>query len=338
MGHSTPGGSSSGSAVGTAAGFSPLSIGSESDGSLVQPSIRAALYSIKGTVGGINMKGTMSGGAGFDSAGPVAKNVEDCADVMDILLPGRDFRSHLTKSWEGIHIAYLDYRTWQFEDWICDRLPEFDNEHEEAMISAFKTVEKVGAKVTYDAPLLLRKEIMERYNTVPIGDLGAYELACCFERFFRLFPNSSIRNLKDLIQFNKDHAELELPPNHSSQVQFESAIASPMTQEEYEKGLKHLRQSFRDATEKCFKATKADVIVASGESFLTTIASGSGYPIASVPLGFSSYNGRPHGMEIVARSGEEAMIFRVMSAWEATFPDARKPPPQLVNWDSDHEL
>lgn len=115
--------------MGTAAGFSAASIGSESDCSIVQPAVRAALYSMKGTVGDIDMRGTMSGGAGFDSAGSIAKSVEDCADVMDILLPGRNFRLHLTKSWEGSSIAYLDYKTWQFEDWICDRTPAFDDQH-----------------------------------------------------------------------------------------------------------------------------------------------------------------------------------------------------------------
>lgn len=125
----TPGGSSSGSGVGTTAGFAALSIGSESDGSIVQPAIRAALYSIKGTVGDVNMKGTMSRGAGFDSAGPLAKSVEDCADVMDILLPGKNFRSHLIKSWDGLRIAYLEYKYWQFEDWICKATLAFDEEH-----------------------------------------------------------------------------------------------------------------------------------------------------------------------------------------------------------------
>ncbi|KAI0869068.1 hypothetical protein GGS24DRAFT_506135 [Hypoxylon argillaceum] len=111
---------------------------------------------------------------------------------------------------------------------------------------------------------------------------------------------------------------------------FENALKSKMTHEEYESGLRQLRQSFRDAIERCFQATNATVIMASGESFLTSIASGAGYPIASVPLGFSSYNGRPHGLEILERNGEEAKILQVMSAWEATFPEARKPPPQLV--------
>jgi amidase len=125
----TPAGSSSGSAVAIAAGFSPLTIGTESNGSIVQPAIRAAAYGLKGTVDDVIMKGTQSGGAAFDSAGPIAKSAEDCADVMDILLPGRDFCSHLTKSWNGIRIAYLDYKTWQFPDSMCEKTPDFDTQH-----------------------------------------------------------------------------------------------------------------------------------------------------------------------------------------------------------------
>jgi len=125
----TPAGSSSGSAVATAAGFAPLCIGTEADGSLVQPAVRAALYSMKGTVGDVNMVGTQSGGAAFDSAGPLTKSVEDCADVMDILLPGRDFNSYLKRSWNGIGVAYLNYETWQFSEESCTRSKIFDEEH-----------------------------------------------------------------------------------------------------------------------------------------------------------------------------------------------------------------
>lgn len=78
-----------------------------------------------------------------------------------------------------------------------------------------------------------------------------------------------------------------------------------MSDGEYVSGLRHLRQSFRDAVEDMFQETGAGVVMASGESFLTTIAAGTGYPIASVPLGLSAFNGRPHGMEMVTRNGEE---------------------------------
>lgn len=84
---------------------------------------------MKGSVGAIDMKGSLSGGMGFDSAGPLAKSVQDCADVMNVLLSGRDFRSLLTKSWEGIRIAYLDYKTWQFADRICDQARAFEDKH-----------------------------------------------------------------------------------------------------------------------------------------------------------------------------------------------------------------
>ncbi|KAK0627621.1 amidase signature domain-containing protein [Immersiella caudata] len=126
----TPAGSSSGPAAAAAAGFAPLCIGTEADVSIVQPAIRAALYSMKCTAGAVNMAGTQSSGAAWDSAGPMAKSVEDCVDVMHILLPGRNFRSSLKRSWQGIRIALLNYEEWQWDDETCARASEYDDQHE----------------------------------------------------------------------------------------------------------------------------------------------------------------------------------------------------------------
>lgn len=135
------------------------------------------------------MVGTQSGGAAFDSAGPLAKSVEDCADVMEILLPGRDFQSHLRRSWQGIKIAYLNYDEWQFPDSVCDKTPEFDVAHvsrdtssyesdvytfqKSAMNEAMKKVETLGAKVTFDAPLMSMDSITKTYNTVTQAQIGS---------------------------------------------------------------------------------------------------------------------------------------------------------------------
>ncbi|KAG7287215.1 hypothetical protein NEMBOFW57_006721 [Staphylotrichum longicolle] len=75
------------------------------------------------------MVGTQSGGVAWDSAGPMAKSVEDCAGVMDILLPVRNFRSSLKRSWRGIRIALLNYDEWQWDDETCARVPEYDEQH-----------------------------------------------------------------------------------------------------------------------------------------------------------------------------------------------------------------
>ncbi|GLI77739.1 hypothetical protein PoHVEF18_006032 [Penicillium ochrochloron] len=237
----TPAGSSSGSAVAIAAGFSPLTIGTEANGSIVQPAIRAAAYGLKGTVDDVIMKGTQSGGAAFDSAGPIAKSAEDCADVMDILLPGRDFCSHLTKSWNGIRIAYLDYKTWQFPDSMCEKTPDFDIQHELEMLKALRKVESLGARVTYNAPLMSLPEINKKYKTV---------------------------TMREIIK-------------QPSQQVLENGLNDNMTDEQYHIGLAHLRQSVRHAVQMCLDESNADVIMASGETLLPRTAACAGYPIGS---------------------------------------------------------
>jgi amidase len=54
-----------------------------------------------------------------------------------------------------------------------------------------------------------------------------------------------------------------------------------------------------------------------------------------MPLSYLEYNGRPFSVSAIAGRGQEALLIKVMSAWEATFP-ARKPPPMAD--DGDHFL
>lgn len=44
-----------------------------------------------------------------------------------------------------------------------------------------------------------------------------------------------------------------------------------------------------------------------------------------MPLSYLRFNGRPLGVAAIARKNQEALLVKVMSAWEATFP-ARQPP------------
>jgi amidase len=108
-----PSGSSSGSAAAVAAGYAPLSIGTETNGSLVWPATRCALYSIKPTVGVLAQQGIVPVSYNFDSAGPMAKTPYDLALIMDVLMDRSDANSYtaaLTPSWTGISVGVLDYR------------------------------------------------------------------------------------------------------------------------------------------------------------------------------------------------------------------------------------
>ncbi|KAL6795156.1 amidase signature domain-containing protein [Trichoderma sp. SZMC 28012] len=87
-GHSNPSGSSSGSAVGVSAGYAPISVGTETDGSLLCPAGRAAPYAIKPTIGLI----------------PPARS------------PSESYTKSLTGSWSGISVATLNYSKWRYPD------------------------------------------------------------------------------------------------------------------------------------------------------------------------------------------------------------------------------
>lgn len=117
-----PCGSSTGSAVGVSAGFSPLSLGTETVGSLVQPAARAALYALKPTVGSVHIDGIWLLSATFDTVGAMAKSVGDLSTIAEILLnedaheslPTDGYTSFLTKSFRDLRIGFLDPAQWHF--------------------------------------------------------------------------------------------------------------------------------------------------------------------------------------------------------------------------------
>ncbi len=81
----SPGGSSSGSGAGVAAGLAPLAVGTETDGSILCPSAACGLVGIKPTVGLVSRQGVVPISASQDTAGPMARSVADAAMLLAVL-------------------------------------------------------------------------------------------------------------------------------------------------------------------------------------------------------------------------------------------------------------
>lgn len=90
-----PGGSSSGTAVAVAAGLAPAGIGSDTGGSVRIPSAFNGLVGLKVTYGRISLHGTGLLSWTLDSIGPLARSVEDCAQLLRALA-GPDARDPAT--------------------------------------------------------------------------------------------------------------------------------------------------------------------------------------------------------------------------------------------------
>ena len=126
----SPCGSSTGSAVGVSAGYSRVSLGSDSIGSLVSSVTRAALYIIKPTVGGVDMSGLWAVSSHKDIIEGLIKSVIDLTTVTTALMksdttrrfPEKGFEEYFSDTFQRLRIDFLDPREWHFSSKLCKEI------------------------------------------------------------------------------------------------------------------------------------------------------------------------------------------------------------------------
>jgi amidase len=75
----------------------------------------------------------------------------------------------------------------------------------------------------------------------------------------------------------------------------------------------------RGVIDKCLKEYDVDIVFGPADSALDNHYTAAGYPAASVPLSYSSFNGRPFGLVALASQYQEGALIQFMSAWQCVF-------------------
>lgn len=144
-----PGGSSGGSAASVAAGQCTASIGTDTGGSIRQPASCCGIVGLKPTYGRISRYGMIAFASSLDQAGPMTKDVTDCAimlntmagydsqDFTSINAPAPDYTKALTKDIKGLKIGIP-------KEYFIKGL---DSEVENAVRNAIDVIKKLGASV-----------------------------------------------------------------------------------------------------------------------------------------------------------------------------------------------
>lgn len=102
-----PGGSSGGSAAAVAADLAYYTLGSDTGGSIRQPSSYCGVVGIKPTYGTVSRYGLIAYGSSLDQIGPIAKNVSDCAAVLEVI-SGYDKRDSTSVSDPSLDYHYTE--------------------------------------------------------------------------------------------------------------------------------------------------------------------------------------------------------------------------------------
>ena len=142
-----PGGSSGGSCAAVAAGECSFALGSDTGGSIRQPSSFCGVTGMKPTYGTVSRYGLIAYGSSLDQIGPVAKDVTDCAAILEVISShdkkdstsvareDTDFTSALKEEVKGMKIGIP-------RDYFGEGL---NPEVREAILKAAKALESKGA-------------------------------------------------------------------------------------------------------------------------------------------------------------------------------------------------
>ncbi|MEH7417862.1 amidase family protein [Neobacillus drentensis] len=316
------GGSSSGSGAAIAANFAAAAVGTETSGSILNPACQNSLVGIKPTVGLISRRGIIPIAHSQDTAGPMARTVQDAAILLTALC-GSDDRDPITKTNPLIGTDFTDFlrkdglkgkRIGIATEGFIERL---NKDKADVVTSALEILQSSEADVVENISIPSVKAEWKydvlTYEFKP--DLNAY--------LSKLHPSIPIRTLADLIAYNKENQEQMLKYGQAVLIESEETNGS-LTEQAYIDTLEFdVYHSTKQGIDFALENNRLDVIVIPNDE-ASHISAKAGYPTVTVPIGYTA-EGEPVGLSFAGKAFSEPVLIEIAYAFEQ-ITGYRKPP------------
>lgn len=324
-----PGGSSGGSAAAVALNECFFALGSDTGGSIRQPSAFCGITGMKPTYGTVSRYGLIAYGSSLDQIGPMTKNVTDCAAVLETIASydkkdstsmkreEYDFTSALVRDVKGLRIGLP-------KDYFGEGL---DSEVKAAIFKAAETFKRMGAIVEeFDLGLV-------QYAIPAYYIIASAEASSNLERFDGVKYGYRTKEYGDLHSMYKKTRSEGFGPEVKRRIMLGSFVLSSGYYDAYYLKALKTKALIKKEFDKAFE--KYDIILAPAapttapllgsslrdpmkmylSDIYTISANLAGIPGLSIPCG-KDKNGLPIGMQLLGGCFQEKTLLRAGFAYE----------------------
>ena len=327
-----PGGSSGGAAAAIAADMCVGALGSDTGGSIRQPASHCGVVGMKPTYGRVSRFGLVAFASSLDQIGPLAKDVTDCALLMNVIC-GYDSQDSTS-----VPEDVPDYLTFLKDDLngIVVGIPKeysdvegLDPDVSEAVQRAVKNIEKMGAKCA-EISLPHTNYVVAAYYVI-----APCEASSNLARYDGVKYGIRAGDKRNLIEMYRDTRSKGFGPEVQRRIILGTYSLSAGYYDAYYGKASQVRtliiEDFKKAFETCdvilapvaptpaFKIGEKvdDPLTMYLSDIFTLSANLAGIPGLSVPCGFSS-EGLPIGLQIMGNHFEEGKLLKVAYNFEQT--------------------
>lgn len=324
-----PGGSSGGSAASVAAGEVAFALGSDTGGSIRQPASFCGVVGLKPTYGLVSRYGLIAFASSLDQIGPITKDVEDCAIVLNTLA-GHDPKD--STSVETKKKNYLDYLSKDIKGLKIGIPKEYfseglNEEVEKSIKESIALFKDMGAEII-DTSLPYTEYALSAYYLI-----SSAEASSNLARYDGIRYGYRTESFDNLLELYKKTRSEGFGDEVKRRIMLGTYALSSGYYDAYYKKALQVRTLIKEDFDRVFKT--CDIILsptcpttafALGEKsedplemylsdIYTVPMNISGIPGLSIPCGFDK-NNLPIGLQLIGRPFEEEVILKAGYAYQ----------------------